>query len=82
MTRLIVILLVLSCAPIARADAVGALDPLAADVCGGSAHDPRCPPELFGGACCAVFALGLAMVGLRGVMRGKDEGPREGPGER
>ncbi len=65
-------------APRAEADAVGVLDPEAARLCGGSAHNPRCPPDLLGGACCGFVVLGGAIVGLRGLLRGKAEGPREG----
>lgn len=76
--RALVLLAVLSIADVASADAVGPLDPAAAQLCGGSVHNPRCPPDLFGGACCGVFVLGLAAVGLRGMLRGKSEGSREG----
>lgn len=73
-----ILALVLVVAPRAQADVVGLLDPEAAQLCGGSAHNPRCPPDLLGGACCGFVVLGGAIVGLRGLMRGKAEGPREG----
>ena len=62
----------------ARADAVGMLDPAAAQLCGGGAHHPNCPPDLLGGACCAIVVVGMAVAGLGSVFRGKAEGPREG----
>lgn len=64
-------------ATMARADAVGVLDPVAAEICGGSVHHPRCPPSLLGGACCGGIVLLLTTAAF--VRRGRSEGPREGP---
>jgi hypothetical protein len=59
-----------------RADVVGPFDPEAAEICGGSAHSPNCPPSLLGGACCG----GVVLVVIAGVFafRGRETGPREG----
>jgi hypothetical protein len=46
----------------ARADMVGAFDPELAQICGGSAHHPRCPSELVGLCCCGGFGFAAAGV--------------------
>jgi hypothetical protein len=63
----------------AHADAVGPLDPEAAQICGGSAHHPNCPPSLLFGGCCSLMALGIGIVGVAALARGASTGEREGP---
>lgn len=70
------LVLLASPSPIARADAVGPFDPLAAEICGGPVHSPNCPPSLFGAACCG--GVLLLIVAAVFAFRGRESGPREG----
>jgi hypothetical protein len=61
--RALLLALVLLGTPMAaRADAVGVWDPTLAEICGGSAHNPRCSPPRVGLCCCGTF--GLASIGV------------------